>query len=216
MTVFNKRNRMTMKTKKDKTKKGSEPAPKDAEKAGADAQAPQPVDKDQAREGSDVQFAALNDRMLRLQADFDNYRKRTLRQRESERLRANEDLMLELLPILDHLEMGLKTADEHRIPASVRQGFQMVYDQALGSLRKFGLEQIDASDQPFDPHLHESVTLAPSESAPRDHVLAQLRYGYRLGSQLLRPAQVVVSSGPADAEAAETEKTEEAAREGAE
>ncbi len=152
--------------------------------------------------------AALNDRLLRLQADFENYRKRMLREREAERLRANEGLMQELLPVLDHLELGLKTAEKNKVESSVIQGFEMVLNQALGVLRKFGLEPMDAEGELFDPHAHESVALAPSDTTPRDMVLTQVRRGYRLGSQLLRPAQVVVSTGPVSEEdAPEDEET---------
>lgn len=140
---------------------------------------------------------ALRDRLLRLQADFDNYRKRTLRERESERVRANEDLVLGLLPILDHLELGIESAVKHAVDASVVQGFRLVYDQAVGALHKFGMEPIEAENQPFDPNHHESVAVMPSDTVPRDHVVAQVRRGYRLGAQLLRASQVVLSAGPA-------------------
>ncbi len=184
--------------KKDKTKGSKEP-----EGEAAPPNPPEKKDagsKSGAEDSAAAEREALNDRLLRLQADFENYRKRTLREREAERLRANEDLMQELLPVLDHLELGLKTAEKHKVESSVIQGFEMVLDQALGVLRRFGLEPMDAEGELFDPHAHESVALAPSDTTPRDMVLTQVRRGYRLGSQLLRPAQVVVSKGPATQE----------------
>ena len=145
------------------------------------------------------ELRALKDRLLRLQADFDNHRKRTLRERNDLYRRANEDLMTEMLPVLDHLEMGLRTAREHGVQDSVCQGFQMVNDQLLGVLGRFGLEPVDAEGEPFDPNLHEAISAMPSDEAPADTVLTQTRRGYRLGELLLRPAQVVLSLGPAEA-----------------
>lgn len=138
----------------------------------------------------------LKERLLRLQADFDNFRKRTSRERTEFAQRATEDLVSELLPVLDHFELGLKTAREHSADASVREGFQLVYDQLMGVLGRAGLTAIDANGQAFDPHQHEAVTHLPSEDVPADIVMHQTRRGYRLGDKLLRAAQVVVSSGP--------------------
>ena len=177
--------------KKSKKGEGEATPPKSPEKTDTGPES-------RTEDSGAAERAALNDRLLRLQADFENYRKRMLREREAERLRANEDLMQELLPVLDHLELGLKTAEKHNVESSVIQGFEMVLDQALGVLRTFGLEPVDAEGELFDPHAHESVALAPCDTTPRDMVLTQVRRGYRLGSQLLRPAQVVVSRGPAE------------------
>lgn len=150
-------------------------------------------------ETADMQ--ALKDRLLRLQADFDNYRKRTLRERNDVYRRANEDLMQELLPVMDHLEMGLRTAREQGVQEGVCHGFQLVYEQLQAALTRFGLSPVDAEGEPFDPNLHEAISVAPSADVPRDRVLVQTRRGYRLGDLLLRPAQVVLSGGPAEEEA---------------
>ena len=155
-----------------------------------------PLQDDKAQ----AEFETLKDRHLRLQADFDNFRKRTQRERSELQVRATEDLAAELLPVLDNFELGLRTsATLHAAPA-VRDGFQMVFDQLQAVLRKVGVIPFEASG-PFDPHLHEAVTHAPSAEHPADTIVTQLRRGYRLGDKLLRPAQVVVSSGPPDAPA---------------
>jgi molecular chaperone GrpE len=138
----------------------------------------------------------LKDRLLRLQADFDNFRKRSQRERLELSTRANEDLVGELLPVIDHFEIGLATALEHRTEPSVCDGFKMVYEQLLAALKKNGLTPIDAESSAFDPHLHEAVSHVPSGEYPADHIIAQTRRGYKLGDRLLRPVQVVVSSGP--------------------
>ncbi len=173
------------------TPPAAEPAPPAAESAPA-------PEAELQREAADVsaEIDGLKDRLLRLQADFDNFRKRTARDRAEMCVRATEDLIRELLPVLDHFEIGMKTAVEHGVDEAVRQGFQLVYDQLTGALAKFGLEPVDAAGQPFDAHAHEAVTQMPSVEIPAGTVTQQVRRGYRLGGRLLRPAQVIVSSGP--------------------
>ena len=136
-------------------------------------------------------------RLLRLQADFDNFRKRTQREKGEMFLYANETLFLEMLPVIDHFEMGLKSAEAHQADCSVTDGFRLVYNQLLGLLKKFNVTPIDAIGETFDPHRHEALTHMPSDQ-PAETVIEQVRKGYLLGEKLLRAAQVVVSSGPAE------------------
>lgn len=142
------------------------------------------------------EMAALKDRLLRLQADFENFRKRTAREQAELTLRANEDLLRGLLPVVDHFELGLRKATLHHAESAVMAGFQLVYDQMIGALREAGLTPVDAEGQVFDPQRHEAVSHVPSEEFPVDTIITQTRRGYRLGNRLLRAAQVVVSSGP--------------------
>lgn len=158
------------------------------------AAAPTPAPADDTRQ---AELETLKDRHLRLQADFDNFRKRIQRERAELELRATGDLVEELLPVLDNFEIGLRAPATQQAAPAVREGFQMVYDQLLTILRKFGVMPFDAGG-PFDPHLHEAVTHVPSPEHPPDVIIAQTRRGYRLGDKLLRAAQVVVSSGPPD------------------
>jgi molecular chaperone GrpE len=144
------------------------------------------------------EVAALNNRLVRLQADFDNFRKRTLRERNELYQRANEDLMLEMLSVLDHLDLALEAADQHSENAAVTQGFRMVSDQLRGVLGRFGLAPVDAEGQEFDPQVHEAVSHLPSPDVKENHVMVQVRRGYMLGDRLLRATQVVVSSGAQD------------------
>ena len=144
------------------------------------------------------ELAAAKDQLLRLQADFDNFRKRTLREREEWSLRACEDLLTRLLPVLDHFNLGLRSAADHAAEQTIIDGFQMVYDQLFKALQDVGLQPIDAEGTVFDPHRHEAVTHVPSNDVPADTVITQTRRGYMLGDLLLRAAQVIVSSGPAD------------------
>jgi len=140
----------------------------------------------------------LNERILRLRADFDNFRKRTVKERSDIARRSNENLIQELIPVIDHFEMGLKTADENNVEDSVQDGFRLVYGQLVQAIEKAGVERIDAEGEEFNPHLHECISHIPSEEVPEGHVSAQTRCGYKIGSYILRAAQVVVSSGPAN------------------
>lgn len=147
----------------------------------------------------------LKNQMLRLQADFDNFRKRTQRERNELFIFANESICLEMLPVIDHFEMGFKSAEAHQTDSAVTEGFRMVYNQLLDVLKKFNVIPIDAVGEPFNPHRHEAILHMPSDK-PAETVIEQVRRGYLLGEKLLRAAQVIVSSGPA--EAAETKESE--------
>lgn len=133
--------------------------------------------------------------LLRLQADFENYRKRVLRDKEGLYQRANADLLEELLPVLDHMDLAFNSAAASDMENAVVQGVQLVADQLVAALAKFGLESIDAEGIEFDPNLHEAISHLPSPDVAENFVVAQTRRGYKLGSRLLRAAQVVVSSG---------------------
>lgn len=142
----------------------------------------------------------LNDRLLRLRADFDNFRKRTIKERQNVVRRSNEKLMSDLIPVLDHFEMGLQTARDHQVDEAVYDGFKLVYEQLVAAIEKAGVVRIDAEGEEFNPHLHECISHLPSENVPEGAVATQTRCGYKLGNYVLRAAQVVVSSGPPNAE----------------
>jgi molecular chaperone GrpE len=146
----------------------------------------------------------VDDRYLRLQADFDNYRKRVLREKDEIYRRANEDLMEELLPVLDHLDMALASAGEEHQQDPVVEGFRLVGEQLANTLSKFGLSPIETNGQEFDPNLHEAILHMPSETVAENGIVSQARGGYKLGERLLRASQVVVSSGPAESENVDT------------
>ncbi len=137
----------------------------------------------------------LREQLIRLRADFDNFRKRTQRERNELFLFANESLFLEMLPVIDHFEMGLKSAENHSIDSSVHEGFILVYNQLLDVLKKFNVTSVPALEEMFDPHRHEALTHLPSDQ-PSETIIEEVRRGYLLGEKLLRAAQVVVSSGP--------------------
>lgn len=137
----------------------------------------------------------LNDRLLRLQADFDNYRKRIDRERKDWAVFANEKLLKDLLPALDTFELGLANGEKAGAPAALLEGLRLVRTQFESALAKSNVTPIDAEGQPFDPNLHEAITHMPSPEVPEGTVIAQTRRGWKMGDKLLRPSQVVVSSG---------------------
>jgi molecular chaperone GrpE len=103
--------------------------------------------------------------------------------------------MLELLPVLDHADLAIAAARTHEAENSVVEGFRLVTEQLTSALRKFNVIPIDVGAEDFDPQKHEAVSHLPSEQVPANKVMAQVRRGYTLGNKLLRPVQVVVSSG---------------------
>jgi molecular chaperone GrpE len=141
----------------------------------------------------------LFDRLQRLAAEFDNYRKRSAREQAEQATRANERLVKELLPILDDLGRALEAAADHE-EAKLEEGVRLVHRSLESVLERQGLAEI-ATDGKFDPHVHEALLTQPSE-LPEGDVLQVIQKGYSLGDRVLRPARVVVSSGPPEESAA--------------
>jgi len=134
----------------------------------------------------------LLDTLQRVQAEFDNYRKRAARDQQSLVARAHERLVKELLPVLDDLERALEAAEAHE-EAKLEEGVALVTRSFADVLRKEGLEEV-ATDGKFDPHVHEAL-LSQSSEAEEGSVIEVLQKGYRLGDRVIRPARVVISSG---------------------
>ncbi|HEY6673740.1 MAG TPA: nucleotide exchange factor GrpE [Rubrobacteraceae bacterium] len=134
----------------------------------------------------------LVDRLQRLQAEFENYRKRAARDQQSLVARAHERLVKELLPVLDDLERALEAASEHQ-EGKVEEGVRLVQRELQEALGKEGLVEIETNGN-FDPHVHEALLSQPSEQDD-GAILEVLQKGYRLGDRVLRPARVVVSQG---------------------
>ena len=148
-------------------------------------------------------IAELNERIVRLTADFDNFRKRAQREKDEARQFANQGLLEKLLPVLDNFEMAL-TAVKDADP-SVRDGVQMILDQLLGVLKESGVEPVDATGKPFDPNLHEALSQEETTEVEEGTVVQQVQRGYKLNDRLVRPARVVVAKAPGAAEEAPTD-----------
>jgi molecular chaperone GrpE len=154
----------------------------------------------QSEEGGDVDVAALQaerdelfDRLQRLAAEFDNFRKRSARDQAAMASRANERLVKELLPILDDLGRALEAAAEHE-EAKLEEGVGLVHRALDELLRKEGLAEIETNGR-FDPHVHEALLSQPSDDE-EGTVVEVVQKGYKLGDRVLRPARVVVAGPP--------------------
>ena len=159
-----------------------------------------PPAPDSNEEGSFSQLQSdlerFRDLALRSQADFDNFRKRSAREKEEAVRYANSSLLDRLIPIIDNFELGLAAAAGSAENSPILAGMSMVARQLNDFLSEFGVTPIDATGQPFDPNLHEALAHQPSSTVPEGHVITQVRKGFKLKDRLLRPANVIVSKGP--------------------
>ena len=134
-----------------------------------------------------------HDRYLRLAAEYDNYRKRTMRERSELSARAQADLVKQLIDPIDDLARFAHVDHSTTDALTIAQGAEMVEKKLLKALAAAGLETVDPIDQTFDPKLHEAVATEPALSPEDDHVVSRVyQVGYLFGGQLLRPARVVV------------------------
>jgi molecular chaperone GrpE len=170
--------------------KHEQPAPEETE-APQEAEAPTEAFSPEERiELLERERDEYLDDLKRVAADFENYRKRAARDRESLVARAHERLVKELLPVLDDLERALEAAEEHE-EAKLEEGVRLVHRELRKALGKEGLVEIE-TDGAFDPHVHEALLTQPSEEED-GAILQVIQKGYRLGDRVLRPARVVVS-----------------------
>ena len=138
----------------------------------------------------------LRDQLLRLAADFDNYKKRVRRETEDAERRAREDALKDLLPVFDNLERAAMHAEQASDVKSLADGISMVLRLFLDTLGRMGIERIQAVGQPFDPAVHEAVQQMETTAHPPGCVAAEVQAGYRFGERLVRPAMVVVAKPP--------------------
>ncbi len=147
--------------------------------------------------------AAAQDRYLRSVADLENFRKRTVREKDDLRQFATAGLMEDVIPILDNLGLGLAAARQQTDVKGIIDGVGLVLEQFKSKLSRHGLKEIYPSGAAFDPHQHECIAHQPSPEVEAEKVIQVVRAGYALNGRLLRPASVIVSSGPARPDAAE-------------
>jgi molecular chaperone GrpE len=170
----------------------NEPAPREEGAAGADLATPPGLAE--AYEKTLAESKDLYDRLLRKQAEMDNFRKRTQREKEDLRQYAAEDLIRSLLPILDGFERALQHRDES-VPAGFYQGLELIYREMREVLGRSGLEVIDTAGQMFDPYLHQAVETVDAPDRREHEIVEELQRGYKLKNKLLRPAIVKVAVG---------------------
>jgi molecular chaperone GrpE len=138
------------------------------------------------------------DRYLRAVADLENYRRRAMREKDELRQFAAGRVLEDLIPVVDHLALAVAAGQQPNADVkSLVGGVSQVLQQFKAALSAHGLKEVNPAGQPFDPHQHEAISHQPSSEVAAESVLTVVRPGYLLNSRLLRPAAVVVSSGPA-------------------
>jgi molecular chaperone GrpE len=180
-------------TEQNKQMKQSESSGSVPSFAGADAE----QSEDDPMTGLQADLDRFRDLALRSQADFENYKKRSAREKEEAIKYANSSLLERLVGIIDNFELGLAAAKEQGAGSPIYSGMILVQKQLSDLLAESGLQPIEAEGKTFDPNVHEAIAHEPSDQFPEGTVVRQARRGYRLKERLLRPAKVVVSSGPA-------------------
>ena len=143
-----------------------------------------------------AELAATNDRLLRLQAEMQNLRNRTSREIADERRYAALPILRDLLPVLDNIQRAIDAAEKAGEADNLLEGFRLVRQQLVTILANHGAELIEALGQPFDPNFHQAILHQPSNDAPADTVTMVTQQGYKLHDRVVRPSQVIVSSGP--------------------
>ena len=174
---------------------------------GKEEKDPQKIIEELQKELQKVKAEAQEhyDRLLRIYAEFDNYKKRVAREKAELVKYGNEELLRELLPVLDNLERAIEHAKGEADPKGVLEGVELVAQLFRGVLRKFGVTEIEAVGETFDPSKHEAVGEVLTDEVPPGQIVSEVQKGYMLADRLLRPARVVVAKerkeeegGPSD------------------
>jgi molecular chaperone GrpE len=173
------------------SKSKAETEPKVEPSASADA-APQSEAADVERLQSEL--AEARDRTLRVQAELENFRRRSRRELQDELKYANVPLLRDLMPVVDNMERAIEAAQKTDDAASLLEGFRMVKQQLVSVLERHHCVVIPALGQPFDPNLHEAISMQPSADQPANTVLYVAQTGYQLHDRVVRPTQVIVST----------------------
>lgn len=147
-----------------------------------------------------AEIAAASDRALRTLAEFDNYRRRTERDREESQRRGRADVLRELLEVADNFDRAMAHAGDG-VPASFLEGMQLVARGLHDLLDRKGVARIEAEGKPFDPEVHEALGALPTDGAEPNTVIQVIQPGYLLEDRVLRPAKVLVAAAPAPAPA---------------
>nr|WP_234703421.1 nucleotide exchange factor GrpE [Metabacillus indicus] len=141
----------------------------------------------------EAKLSDTENRMYRLQADLDNFRRRARLDMESAQKYRSQNLITDILPALDNFERALKIDTDDEKTQSLLQGMDMVYRQLIQALQNEGAEAIQAEGQPFDPHLHQAVMQVEDENFEAGTVIEEFQKGYKLKDRIIRPAMVKVN-----------------------
>ena len=160
-----------------------------AEEAAEEEQAAEPERKDK----KDEQIAELKDRLMRQMAEFDNYRKRTDKEKKANYELGESEFLLKLLPVVDNFERGFEALEDEDREDAFAKGMDMIYKQLMKLLEDEGVTPIDAAGKPFDPMLHNAVMQQPSETVESGTVIQEFQKGYMFKDRVLRHSMVIVA-----------------------
>lgn len=138
----------------------------------------------------------MRDRMLRIAAEFENYKKRARREQADAESKGKEQVLRDMLEVIDNLERATAAVGEVADPKGIVQGVTLVLRLFQSKLERYDVKAIEAKGQPFDPRVHDAISRVPSADVPPGTVISELQRGYRIGERLLRPATVVVAVAP--------------------
>jgi molecular chaperone GrpE len=141
------------------------------------------------------QLDEANDRVLRAQAELENFRKRARRDMDEQRQYANLALVTDLLPAFDNLDRALEAAERNENATGLLEGVKMVAVQIQSILQQYNCRRVTAVEGEFDPNVHEAIGQEPSENIPPGVITREVRVGYQLHDRVIRPSQVMVSTG---------------------
>lgn len=159
--------------------------------------AEEPIEEE-AEESTDIQtlkesLSEMKDKYLRLYAEFENYKKFTLRQKNEQLKYANETLLKDLLTVIDHLELALQHSSDDKVSEPLAKGVEMTLKELKTLIERYGLVSIDAIGKPFDPNIHHAMSQIEDAEADDNTVIEEFRKGYMLKERVLRAALVGVS-----------------------
>jgi len=159
---------------------------------------PEVVEEENMPSANDVlkeELATANDRYLRLYAEFDNFRRRTVKEREEARKMEGKDLMVALLPVLDDFDRALRSMEGATDVKPVKEGVELIQNKLKNTLTQKGLKPMDSIGNPFDPELHEAITNIPAPTEEwKGKVIDEMEKGYMLNDKVVRFAKVIVGS----------------------
>lgn len=172
-----------------------------ADEAGSDEEASEQVTPEDELAQAKDEASANHERYLRAAAELENFRKRTVKMRADTRDETLRDVLAQVAPMLDNMRraLGQDVADGE----AFKQGVELIFTQFQDILKGYGVEEIEAVGQPFDPNVHEAMLEVESKELPAGIVIEEMEKGYRLRERVMRPARVVVSKGAAEHDGAE-------------
>jgi len=177
----------------EETSNGAADLPASAEPPAA------PASPDERIAALETEKAELKDRMLRIAAEFENWKKRARKEQTDSEAKVREAVLRDMLEVIDNLDRATAATGGATDLQSVQQGIALVLRLFAQKLERYDIKPVEAKGKPFDPRLHEAISQAPSADVPPGTVLNELQKGYKVGDRLLRPAAVVVAIAPPSA-----------------